>query len=149
ADGSKIEMNSRSELSLERASDGVRIHLARGSVIVTAAKQRTGHLYVRTTDCAVSVVGTVFSVSSGPKGSRVSVVECRAHGQEGADTQTLKPAQPASTSRAMGTIPLQDRIAWSRHSELPRAMLKEFRTLSQEIGQRLGAQEMRHSSKLF
>src|SRR5215471_2948605 len=48
ADGSRVEMRSQSELRLERATDGVRINLTRGSIIVAAAKQGSGHLYVRT-----------------------------------------------------------------------------------------------------
>jgi ferric-dicitrate binding protein FerR (iron transport regulator) len=74
ADGTRIEMGARSELSLTRARDGVKVRLARGNVIVAAAKQH-GHLYVQTTDCTVAVVGTMFSVSSGVKGSRVAVIE--------------------------------------------------------------------------
>src|SRR4030095_10948695 len=74
ADGTRVEMAAKSEFSLVRARDGVKIKLARGNVIVSAAKQH-GHLYVETADCNVSVVGTVFSVSSTIKGSRVAVIE--------------------------------------------------------------------------
>ena len=59
-DGSRIEMRSKSELSMEAAEDGVRIRLNQGDIIVNAAKQRAGHLYVQTKDLTVSVVGTVF-----------------------------------------------------------------------------------------
>ncbi len=56
ADGTRVEMRERSEMTLVPASDGVRIQLERGSVIVRAAEQRDGHLYVSTDDVDVSVV---------------------------------------------------------------------------------------------
>src|SRR5262245_54583917 len=59
-DESRVEMRTQAELSMERAGDGVRIHLHSGGIIVNAAKQRSGHLYVQTKDLTVSVVGTVF-----------------------------------------------------------------------------------------
>src|SRR5262245_7282277 len=55
ADGSHIEMRPQSTLSLERATDGVRIRLDTGGIIVAAAKQSAGHLYVQTKDVVVSV----------------------------------------------------------------------------------------------
>ena len=75
ADGSRVEMRSHSELSVERADDGLRIRLSSGGIIVNAAKQRDGHLYVQTKDMTVSVVGTVFVVNADENGSRVAVVE--------------------------------------------------------------------------
>src|SRR6185436_2991906 len=52
-DASKIEMSSESELSVDAAEDGARIHLNRGSIIVDAAKQKSGHLYVKTPNATV------------------------------------------------------------------------------------------------
>lgn len=46
ADGSRVELHADSSLSLDRDADGVGIRLARGSILVHAAKQRRGHLYV-------------------------------------------------------------------------------------------------------
>src|SRR6185503_5218682 len=74
-DKSRIEIRVMSDLSLHRAQDGVRIQLAKGEVIVNAAKAREGYLYVETKDMTVSVTGTVFVVSAGDTGSRVSVLE--------------------------------------------------------------------------
>jgi ferric-dicitrate binding protein FerR (iron transport regulator) len=42
ADGSRVEMRPDSELSLERADDGIGINLRSGSIIVNAAKQHVG-----------------------------------------------------------------------------------------------------------
>jgi ferric-dicitrate binding protein FerR (iron transport regulator) len=53
-------MNADSELSVEHAADGMRVRLDSGSVIVTAAKQRRGHLYVETRDLLISVVEQCF-----------------------------------------------------------------------------------------
>ena len=81
ADSSRVEMRERSQLAVlernhlfpGRRADG-RLALERGSIIVEASEQGSGHLYVDTRDCQVAVTGTVFSVSHGMKGSRVSVV---------------------------------------------------------------------------
>ena len=68
-------MRGQSELELESANDGVRVRLSSGSILVTAAKQRGGHLYVETPDTIVSVVGTVFLVERTSLGTRVGVCE--------------------------------------------------------------------------
>src|SRR5207244_2608488 len=100
ADGTRIEMAARSELSLGRARDGVKVQLARGNVIVKAAKQH-GHLYVETSDCSVAVVGTVFSVGSGVKGSRIVVIEGKVSVTQDGKEQFVAPGQQVFTSPAM------------------------------------------------
>ena len=74
-DGSTIELNERTQLGVGARGHNTTISLDDGDVIVKAAKRSSGYLYVRTPDCRVAVTGTVFSVNSGIKGSRVAVLE--------------------------------------------------------------------------
>src|SRR5207237_1127552 len=94
-------------------------------------------------------VGTVFSVSSGTKGSRVSVIEGEVHVQQGSSSQAIHPGEQIATSTAMGSVPVQEEIAWSRDKEQHLNMLKQFVDFSRDLGERLGAQEMRHSSNIL
>ena len=104
ADGSRVEMRSGSELRLERAADGVRIQLSAGGILVNAVKQRTGHLYVRTKDVMVSVVGTIFLVNAEEEGSRVAVIQGEVQVQRGAVVQKLLPGEQVVTSSAMPRV---------------------------------------------
>ena len=148
ADGSRIEMSARSELWLDRARDGVQVKLQRGNVIVTAAKQGEGHLYVETSDCVVSVVGTVFAVNAGAKGSRVSVIEGQVNVVQGNAIQALTPGQQIATNPAMGGVAVQDEIAWSRNVSAHLALLKEFASFSKDLARRIESAEMRFTSSL-
>jgi uncharacterized protein (TIGR03435 family) len=130
ADGSRVEMRPDSQLFLERADDGIGIHLRSGSIIVNAAKQRGGHLYVRTRDMTVSVIGTVFVVNATEDGSRVGVIEGEVRVREDwreqkAETK-LYPGQQVSTDRRLAARPLEEDIAWSRHADVHRAILASF-----------------------
>jgi uncharacterized protein (TIGR03435 family) len=126
ADGSRIEMRAQSELSLEHADDGLRILLERGGIIVNAAKQRSGHLYVQTKDMTVSVVGTVFMVNAADDGSRVAVIEGEVRVREGRTETTLRPGEQVSTNPAAATRTVKEEIAWSRDADALGAILETF-----------------------
>ena len=147
-DGSVVEMRERTELSLSEARDGATIQLASGSIIVQAAKQRRGHLYVSTADCLVSVTGTVFSVNSGLKGSRVSVIEGEVQVAQGDHTSVLHPGDQVATSPALAAVPVKDEIAWSRNFDRHLALLSEFSKLRTKLEAAPGP-GMRYSSKLL
>jgi ferric-dicitrate binding protein FerR (iron transport regulator) len=73
SDGSTIEMRSNSELSVDRADDGLLIHLTRGDAIVNAVKQHSPSLCADKTCKLESSVRC--SVSAVKEGSRVAVIE--------------------------------------------------------------------------
>jgi uncharacterized protein (TIGR03435 family) len=123
-DGSSIEMRSNSELSLESAEDGVIILLSKGGIVVDAAKQREGHLYVQTKDVRVSVVGTVFFVNAEEKGSRVAVIEGEVLVQQGTEQRKLLPGEQLTSNPGMRELSLKEEIAWSRHAETYLASLQ-------------------------
>ena len=125
ADGSRVEVRSRSELSLEHAKDGVRIRLNHGGIIVNAAKQRDGHLYVQTKDFIVSVVGTVFLVNAEEAGSQVAVLEGEVRVQQGASDRKLQPGEQVMTSPLTTAPTLPEEIAWSRNASAHLALLQQ------------------------
>jgi uncharacterized protein (TIGR03435 family) len=127
-DGSRIEMRSDSELSLERADDGVKIRLSAGSIIVSAAKQPTGHLYVQTKDMTVSVVGTIFLVNADTEGSRVAVIEgeVRVRDPQNKIDARLHPGEQLSTTPTLVAHSVKEEIAWSRDADAHVAILEAF-----------------------
>lgn len=147
-DGSLVEMRERTELAVSAARDGLTVQLAGGAVIVEAAKQRRGHLYVAAPDCLVSVTGTVFSVNSGPKGSRVSVAEGEVKVAQGSNVRTLHPGEQASTGATVGAAPVADEFAWSRDADKHLALLNALATVQKKLEAAPGP-GLRYSSKLL
>ena len=125
-DGTRVEMRGQSELELESANDGVRVRLSSGSILVTAANQRGGHLYVETPDTIVSVVGTVFLVERTSLGTRVGVCEGEVEvARQGLELRKLIPGQQASTNPSMEG-PLVEAIVWSSSAARLSALLQPF-----------------------
>jgi hypothetical protein len=127
ADGSSLELRERSSLSTTASANDLTIRLGRGSVMVEAAKRHQGHLFVDTGDCRVAVTGTIFGVSAGAKGSRVSVVQGEVHVAEAAREQVLHRGDQAVTGAGMDPEPVQDDIAWSRNRDRYDALLAGLR----------------------
>jgi uncharacterized protein (TIGR03435 family) len=124
ADGSLIEVRPMSELSVEPARDGVRIRLSKGGIIVNAAEQRAGHLYVQTKDVMVSVVGTVFLVNAEEEGSRVAVIQGEVQVQHGATVKKLLPGDQVATGPEMPALPVAQEFSWSRNAPGHLALLQ-------------------------
>ena len=134
ADGTQIEMAERSEFSLADSPTGTTINLNRGNVIVEAAKQKKDqHLYVKTDDALVSVIGTIFSVNNGTKGSRVSVVEGEVHVEHDSKDTKLLPGDQVTTSVSIEPVAIKREVSWSRNAARYDEMLVEAAKLKQEL----------------
>jgi ferric-dicitrate binding protein FerR (iron transport regulator) len=134
-DGSHVEMRERSGLSVSERGHDMTIGLDRGAIIVQAAKRHTGHLYVSTRDCRVAVTGTVFSVNSGLKGSRVTVIEGAVLVAQDRHESVLHAGDQTSTSSAMGATPVPLEISWSQNAPAYIAMLNAVTALNVKLDQ--------------
>jgi hypothetical protein len=132
-DGSKVEMNQRAELAVSADRRNTTIHLDQGSIIVQAAHRHTGHLYVSAPDCTVAVTGTVFSVNSGTKGSRVSVIEGEVHVKHSGLESILHSGDQVATTSSVGLVPVSQEIGWSNDLNHELALLAEFSTLREKL----------------
>ncbi|HTG31953.1 MAG TPA: FecR domain-containing protein [Thermoanaerobaculia bacterium] len=149
ADGSLIEMSERAGFSLDASRKGNTIQLERGRIIVKAAKQRNRHLYVATRDAEVSVVGTIFAVNSGTKGSRVSVVEGEVHVQQGKKDSVLHPGDQMTTHASVERVPVKNEVAWSRNAKEYDQLLAELTALGRDIDARVERPGLRYSTRLL
>jgi hypothetical protein len=147
-DGSKVEVNERSVVGVGAKGHDMTVVLENGAVIVQAAKRTSGHLYVKTPDCRVAVTGTVFSVDSGLKGSRIAVLQGSVHVlHEGIDTLTTAGNQ-ITTSDNLSPEPVSEQIAWSHDRDKYLVLLAQFAVLRQQIEQ-IPFPQPRYSSDLL
>jgi ferric-dicitrate binding protein FerR (iron transport regulator) len=144
-DGSVVELRERSGYSASQAGNDLTIHLDRGSIIVEAAHRRSGHLFVATADCRVAVTGTVFSVSAGVKGSRVSVIQGEVHVSEDNREKVLHPGEQAVTNASLEPLSVRDDISWSRNRD---RLLKQLDALRTSID-KLHLPDLRYNSRLI
>jgi len=147
-DGSLVEMGERAGVSLSRSWKGTTLHLDDGQVIVRAAKQHTGHLYVATDDALVSVKGTIFSVNHGIKGSRVAVIEGVVRMDYGDHTSELHPGDEETSSAYVSKVPIPNEIGWSKNKAQYLALLGDFAVLQKRFAAIPGP-GLRYSSELL
>ena len=147
-DGSLVEMNGRSEAYISLGWRDTTLHLDRGIVIVQAAKRTRGHLYVKTADARVAVMGTIFSVNSGIKGSRVSVIEGTVRVAQAGSNAVLHAGDQVATSVSMGEVPVRDEIAWSENRDKYLALLAQFSVLQRKF-ENIKLPDLRYESRLL
>lgn len=146
ADGTRIEMRERSEFSVNDATAGRTINLERGQIIIEAAKQRDGKLFVATEDSLVSVTGTTFSVNDGTKGSRVSVIEGEVHVSHAGKNDVLHAGDQITTHESVDRIPVREEIAWSRNAG---EYIKQLDAVRAQIDQNVAMPGNRYSTRLL
>ncbi len=148
ADGSRVELAERTEAVVVDGWTGATVDLRRGSLIVEAAPQGSGRLAVRTADVRVEVKGTVFSVSHGMKGSRVSVLEGEVWVAHSGRRAVLQSGGQYSTQPALARVSLQEDYAWSQEAARHLAALNELSGLARELQQATFSDHWRYSSEL-
>lgn len=114
-DGSVVEMRERSALMTSQAPRDISVRLERGSVIIQAAHRSQGHLFVATADCRVAVTGTIFGVTAGAKGSRVSVVQGEVRVDQDGREKVLQPGTQTVTSPDLEPESVKEDLSWSRN----------------------------------
>ncbi len=144
-DGSLVEMNERTELSVTGAWSGNTVRLERGDIVVEAADQGRGRLRVVTRDSIASVRGTVFAVSSATTGSLVSVVEGSVEVSQPGYQELLIAGQQAATTAALGEVGMTEAISWSRGANEYFALLSELVRIEERI---VGVPNLRRQAKL-
>lgn len=144
-DGSVVELRERSGFSTLATASDLTVRMSGGSIIVQAAKRGKGHLYVATADCRVAVTGTVFSVVSGVKGSRVSVVEGEVQVSRDNQNQVLRPGDQLATSPSIEPSTVREDVSWSRNRE---KLIQQLDKLTTQI-QQIHFPAVRYSSRLL
>lgn len=148
ADGSTVEVNERSVLGVGARGQNTTVSLDNGAVIVQAARRAAGHLYVQTSDCRVAVTGTVFSVDSGIKGSRVAVLQGSLHVTHAGGDSMMHAGDQLTTNENLSPEPVDQQVAWSHDRDKYLLLLAQFEVLQKRLEQ-IPSPQLRYSSDLL
>ena len=149
ADGSRVEAAGLTTFRVDARRSGHRVRVDRGSVIVQAAQQEDGSLIVSTEEMLVAVKGTIFAVTHGVKGSRVSVIEGEVEVEKGRERHSLLAGDQFRSRPTLVAMTLQEEVGWSQDADRYLALLEEFKSLRSELNQLMGAAPARHSTRLL
>ena len=148
SDGSTVEVNERSVLGVGARGHNMTISLNNGAVIVQAAKRDSGHLYLKTPDCRVAVTGTVFSVNSGIKGSRVAVLQGSVQVMHAGMDTLVHAGDQLATNDNLSPEPVAQQISWSQDREKYLILLAQFTAIQHRLEQ-IPFPQARYSSDLL
>jgi hypothetical protein len=148
SDGSTVEVNERSVLGVGARGHNMTVSLDNGAVIVQAAKRDQGHLYLKTPDCRVAVTGTVFSVNSGIKGSRVAVLQGAVQVMHAGTDTLVHAGDQLSTNDNLSPEPVAQQISWSQDREKYLLLLAQFTAIQHRLEQ-IPFPQPRYSSDLL
>ncbi len=149
ADGSRVEAAGLTTFRVDARRRGHRVRVDRGSVIVQAAEQESGSLIVSTEEMLVAVKGTIFAVTHGVKGSRVSVIEGEVEVEKGRERHSLLAGDQFRSRPTLVAMTLQEEVGWSQDADRYLALLEEFRSLRSELNQLMEAAPARYSTRLL
>jgi hypothetical protein len=135
SDGSVVEVGQRSTLGVGARGRDTTVRLVQGALIVQAAHRTSGRLYVRTPDCRVAVTGTVFSINSGIKGSRVAVLQGSVDVAHSGVHALLHPGDQIATSDNLAPEPLEQEFAWSSDREKYVGIMAQLANVEHRIAQ--------------
>jgi hypothetical protein len=144
-DGSVLELKERSGFSTSQTASDLTVRLDAGSLIIQAARRKSGHLYVDTADYRVAVTGTIFGVSAGVKGSRVSVVQGEVHVTRNNTETVLHPGEQAVSSPGLEPESVREDISWSRNRDRYYSLLAAIRAGIEK----LQLPDLRYSSRIL
>ena len=152
SDGSTVEVNERSVLGVGARGRNMTVALDNGAVIVQAAKRESGHLYVKTPDCRVAVTGTVFSVNSGIKGSRVAVLQGSVQMMHAGVDSLIHAGEQVATYDSPSPAPSSEEIAqqisWSQDRDKYLAVLAQLSILQHRL-EAIPSPQLRYTSDLL
>jgi len=132
-DGSRVEVNERTQLSVVRRGSGNRIDVERGKILVEASPQGSGTLVVKTNEVLVSVTGTIFEVGHGTMGSRVAVIEGEVQVLQKGISESLLPGDQISSRYDSVALKIADEISWSRDADKYIHMLSALSALKKDF----------------
>jgi DNA-binding FrmR family transcriptional regulator len=148
SDGSHVEVKERSVLGFGARGHNMTISLDSGAVIVEAAKREQGHLYLKTPDCRVAVTGTVFSVNSGIKGSRVAVLQGSVQVMHSGMDTLVHAGDQIATNDNLSPEPVEQQISWSQDRDKYLLLLAQFTAIQHRLEQ-VPFPQPRYSSDLL